>query len=157
MGERDRGDQLPCPESCHERAPCASGVFLLKDDMDERNLFFYKAKVLRWIDGDTVELLVDLGFHTYRRERFRLCGVNAPELRPARDKFKTEADRLAHIAKAKETLAYCEKLCRPDTFVMIKTYMDKQEKYGRYLCDIEIAGLTTLNKMLIEGGYAEPA
>lgn len=43
------------------------------------------ATLHRVIDGDTVELMVDLGFRRYSRERIRLLGIDAPEIRgPAR-------------------------------------------------------------------------
>lgn len=38
------------------------------------------AVVLRVIDGDTVHLQLDLGWHTYRTENCRVAGINAPEL-----------------------------------------------------------------------------
>lgn len=47
----------------------------------ERTIFDYIrfATLHRVIDGDTVELMVDLGFRRYSREKVRLMGVNAPE------------------------------------------------------------------------------
>jgi len=42
--------------------------------------YIYKASVAKVIDGDTVDLIVDLGFHVFIKERFRLVGVSVPEL-----------------------------------------------------------------------------
>jgi len=43
----------------------------------------FRAQCLRVVDGDTVDLLVDLGFHQLGQCRFRLLGVDAPEVRSA--------------------------------------------------------------------------
>jgi len=40
----------------------------------------YRAQCLNVVDGDTVDLFVDLGFHMYTKCRFRLARVNTPEL-----------------------------------------------------------------------------
>jgi len=44
-------------------------------------LHYYQAKVLRIIDGDTLECMVDLGFKMHHRVTVRLLGVDAPETR----------------------------------------------------------------------------
>ena len=48
-------------------------------------MYEYNAQVLRVVDGDTVDVLIDCGFSTFRKERVRLYGINAPESR-TRDK-----------------------------------------------------------------------
>jgi len=45
------------------------------------NQFCYSAKVKRVVDGDTVDLLVDLGFDIHHKIRVRLYGINTPESR----------------------------------------------------------------------------
>ena len=49
-------------------------------------IYIYKAELIRVIDGDTVELIIDLGFDTSRHERFRLYGIDAPEVNTAAGK-----------------------------------------------------------------------
>jgi len=44
-------------------------------------MYEYQAEVVRIIDGDTVKLNVDLGFHIRHQSNFRLDGINAPEIR----------------------------------------------------------------------------
>ena len=44
-------------------------------------MYIYKAKVLRVVDGDTIDLLIDLGFNAWKKERIRLSGINTPETR----------------------------------------------------------------------------
>ncbi|MCO4326135.1 thermonuclease family protein [Staphylococcus agnetis] len=42
-------------------------------------LYIFKAKVLRVVDGDTLEMRIDLGFHTHTVRKVRLLGVDTPE------------------------------------------------------------------------------
>lgn len=42
-------------------------------------LYNYRARPVRVIDGDTIEVYIDLGFHLYRTEHVRVLGVNCPE------------------------------------------------------------------------------
>ena len=44
-------------------------------------MYTYNAKVLRVVDGDTIDVLIDLGFSTHRKIRVRLYGINTPESR----------------------------------------------------------------------------
>lgn len=43
--------------------------------------FWYGAKVLNVVDGDTLDLMIDLGFNIHHKIRVRLFGVNTPESR----------------------------------------------------------------------------
>ena len=43
-------------------------------------MYNYKAKVVRVVDGDTVDLKVDLGFHISANERFRIKDIDTPEI-----------------------------------------------------------------------------
>ncbi|MEM5810625.1 MAG: thermonuclease family protein [Candidatus Aenigmatarchaeota archaeon] len=103
--------------------------------------YTYKAVVLRWIDGDTCDLAVDLGFRIILEMRVRLYGINAPEI-----KGETKEEGL-------RTKAFVEDNCKSGTEVIIKTYKDKQEKYGRYLAEIwfNFGGTQVcLNQLLID-------
>ncbi|GAG20500.1 unnamed protein product, partial [marine sediment metagenome] len=44
-------------------------------------MYTYRAKLDRVVDGDTVDLFVDLGFNICIKDRFRLLGIDTPELR----------------------------------------------------------------------------
>ena len=46
--------------------------------MDEWQ-YQYKAEVVRVVDGDTVDVLIDLGLNVFTKERIRLFGINTPE------------------------------------------------------------------------------
>ena len=44
-------------------------------------MFEYNATLVRVVDGDTVDALVDLGFDTWKKVRIRMYGINTPESR----------------------------------------------------------------------------
>jgi len=101
--------------------------------------FCYKAKVLRVIDGDTIEAEVDLGFNIRLRERFRFAGINAYEKDTELGKKATEY--------VKKRFAENNNEC------IIKS--EKQGKYGRWLAWIWLADSNkTLNEELVEKGLA---
>ena len=53
-------------------------------------MYEYDAKVLRVVDGDTVDALIDIGFSVWVKKRIRLHGINAPESR-TRDLIEKKA------------------------------------------------------------------
>jgi len=48
---------------------------------EKLNPWIYNAEVKKIIDGDTFDIIIDLGFDTFRKGRVRLYGVNTPESR----------------------------------------------------------------------------
>lgn len=100
--------------------------------------YIYNAVITRVIDGDTVDATVDLGFHVKMMLRFRLNGVDTPELRDS-DPVKSEA---AQRAK-KFVIDAC--LNRD---VTLKSY--KTDKYGRWLADIWVDGVLLNTQLLNE-------
>ena len=85
-------------------------------------IYVYKASVIRVVDGDTVDLIIDLGFDTSRKERFRLYGVDAPEM-------QTEACKAAK--------AWLIEALQPLEAIYVQTIQlstkAKRDKYGRFL------------------------
>lgn len=126
---------------------------------DNPDLYTYAATVVRWIDGDTVELDVDLGFQITKRERFRLHGVDTPELRPRRAKYETdgqvdEAARADEARRGREALSFVERVAPVGSEVEIRTIKDRQGKFGRYL--VEVVGIDgeDVALALIDAGLA---
>lgn len=111
-------------------------------------MYEYRAEVLRVVDGDTVDVLIDCGFSTFRKERIRLHGIDAPE---SRTKDKEEKVRgLAAKARLQELIKNTSKK------VVIKTKLDKKGKYGRILGVIWDEGKKkNFNKMLVTEGHAK--
>jgi len=44
-------------------------------------MYIYEAKVVRVVDGDTIDALIDLGFDIHKKIRIRMVGINTPESR----------------------------------------------------------------------------
>jgi micrococcal nuclease len=110
-------------------------------------LFQYYARLVKVVDGDTLDMEVDLGFGITRVDRFRLYGLNAPEMSTPEGK----------IAKAWVITQLAERLAPfvNDPFPLtVRTYKDKQEKYGRYLATVSIDEKWDLNAELVAAGHA---
>ncbi len=115
------------------------------------NPYWYTGKVLKVIDGDTFDVMIDLGFDIHFKARVRLYGVNTPESRT-----KDAAEKEMGL-KAK---SFTQDWLSNHSTVLIKTVIDKNEKYGRVLAEIyssaDVTSPTTacLNKDIIEAGFA---
>ena len=108
-------------------------------------MYEYRARIVRVIDGDTVEAEVDLGFHISSRMRLRLFGINAPEIKgPTRPAGLAARDYLQNLIDT-HTDSNHE--------LMIRTQKDATEKYGRCLATL-VASDVNLNEALIAAGHA---
>ena len=111
-------------------------------------MYRYRAIVIKVIDGDTVDVDLDLGFDVWlRKQRIRLYGIDTPESR-TRD-LEEKKKGLAAKARLKE-------LVSSKKFV-IKTHKKQKGKYGRILGEIftEIDGMdVNVNDLLFEEGHA---
>lgn len=87
-------------------------------------MYTYKAKVKRVVDGDTVDLDVDLGFHVIIRLRGRLMDVDTPE-RGHQD-WSRATETFERLLKEQED---------KEGYITVST--GKTGKYGRWLIDIE--------------------
>lgn len=86
-------------------------------------MYTYKAKVLRVVDGDTIECDIDLGFHVTITKSVRLDGIDTPE---KNSRVVSEREKAAKAtARTKFALENKE--------VYIKTKLDRDDKYGRVL------------------------
>ena len=74
----------------------------------DEKLYHYKAKIDRVVDGDTVDVSIDLGFDMHSRQRVRLWGINTPECR-TRDK-REKALGLAAKARLIEILGFADNI-----------------------------------------------
>lgn len=110
------------------------------------NLYFYKAEVKKIIDGDTLDIVIDLGFDTLRKTRVRLYGINTPESRTSNPE-----EKLLGLA-AKEFVE--QWISRNNSKVKIQTILDKNEKYGRILALVWNDDNKCLNEEMILNGYA---
>lgn len=108
---------------------------------------YYVRKVEAVVDGDTIDVLIDLGFDILFASRVRLAGIDTPESR---------TKDLAEKALGLEAKEYLKKQLKDAKSVIIKTEkMDSSEKYGRILGWVYVDGNTvSLNDTMIEDGYA---
>ena len=108
---------------------------------------YYVRKVENVVDGDTIDVLIDLGFDILFASRVRLAGIDTPESRTKDLKEK---------ALGLESKEYLKKALKDAKSVVIKTEkMDSSEKYGRILGWVYVNGDTeSLNDKMINDGYA---
>ena len=108
-------------------------------------MYKYRCKLLRVVDGDTADVMIDLGFDTWVKSRLRFKGVATWEKR-TRDK----EEKIKGLAASAFTQTYLE--LNEGQFT-IQSY--GKGKYGRVLAEIFIDGEDkSLNQLLIENGHA---
>lgn len=111
-----------------------------------KEMYKYEATIRRWVDGDTVDVDIDLGFGIiFHNQRIRLYGIDAYESR-TRD---LEEKRKGLAAKE-----FVNEVAPVGSKVTLVTYKESKGKYGRILGEIFIDGDTNLNKVLTEKGHA---
>ena len=110
-------------------------------------MYEYKVKVTDVIDGDTIDVVIDLGFDIFTNRRVRLAGIDTPESRT------TDLNEKKFGMEAKE---YLKHLLGNASNVVIKTLAtDVNEKYGRVLGQVYIDSSTmSVNDLLVSHGYA---
>ena len=105
-------------------------------------MYTYKIKeVIKVIDGDTLDVLIDLGFSISIKSRIRLAGINAPETRTL---------DLNEKSKGLDAKSWLEEELKNQE-IIIKTV--KEEKYGRMLGYLYTKNhsLTINERMILEG------
>lgn len=94
-------------------------------------MYQYRAEITKVVDGDTIDVFIDLGFDVWHKERIRLAGIDTPE------KNTPLGKELKRFMK--------EKL----TGMLVTVDVSKPDKYGRYLGEISFDDKAeTLNNML---------
>ena len=113
--------------------------------------FWYGATVVDVIDGDTIDLMIDLGFNIHHKIRVRLYGVNTPESRTKDLKEKEMG------LKAK---SFTKDWLTNNKWVFVNTIPDKNDKYGRILARIYSSDqvkdpkTACLNVDIVQAGFA---
>ncbi len=108
---------------------------------------YFVKEVKNVVDGDTIDVIIDLGFNILFSSRVRLAGIDTPESRT------TDKAEKALGIEAKE---YLKKHLKDAKSVVIRTEkMDSSEKYGRILGWVYVNGESeSLNNKMINDGYA---
>lgn len=105
-------------------------------------MYTYNAKILKVIDGDTVELLVDMGMHHWIRQRIRFSDIDTAELRASNEAERTEAQRAKEFVvnlldqQLTREATLIDHLKHPD--VIIKT--EKEGSFGRFIATVQVCG-----------------
>ena len=112
---------------------------------------FRVTKIDRVLDGDTIDVTIDLGFELYKKERVRIAGVDTPEKRTRN--LEEKALGLDATDWLKDKL---EGAISGDDDLVIRTELvGGTGKYGRLLGWCYIGDSTvSLNEQMIEEGYA---
>jgi micrococcal nuclease len=119
-------------------------------------MYEYRATIVKVIDGDTVDVDIDLGFGiVLSDERVRIMGIDTPESR-TRDKVEKKFG-LAAKARLKQLLG---KTCTLTTQIN-KNGEDMKGKFGRILGDFDVYNNKTdswqpVTKVLVSEGHAVP-
>jgi endonuclease YncB( thermonuclease family) len=114
---------------------------------------FRVVEINRVLDGDTIDVTIDLGFDLYKKERVRVAGVDTPEKRTKDDEEKALGYDATHWLEDKLTGA----ISGDDDLVIRTDLVGGVGKYGRllgwlYIGDAEVS----LNEQMIAEGYAFP-
>lgn len=118
-------------------------------------MYEYKAIVERVVDGDTIDVIIDLGFKTWKKVRVRMEGINTPESR-TRD-LEEKKRGLAAKDRLIEILKYNGNQCT--------LKVSGVGKFGRAIASVYVDTLSpasdqssmtivNVNKQLIEEGHA---
>lgn len=128
-------------------------------------MYQYNAIVRKVVDGDTIEIDIDLGLSSWiHGEKIRLFGIDTPEVYGIK-KGSPEWE------KGNQSSAFVKEHLEENAEVIIETIKDKREKYGRYLALMYIKidqaivnglanvrtinGLYCLNDILVAKGLAK--
>tara|TARA_Y100000015_G_scaffold9982_1_gene9489 strand:- start:552 stop:1010 length:459 start_codon:yes stop_codon:yes gene_type:complete len=112
---------------------------------------FRVIKINRVVDGDTIDVTIDLGFDLFKKERVRVAGIDTPEKR-TRDLEEKELgiDATNWLKKHLE-----EAISGEEDLVIRTELVGGMGKYGRLLGWLYVAdSQLSLNEMMIEEGYA---
>ena len=114
---------------------------------------FRVTKINRVVDGDTIDVTIDLGFDLYKKERVRVAGVDTPEKR-TRDK----EEKILGIDATNWLKDKLEEAIKGDDELTIRTELKGGVgKYGRLLGWLYIGvDNVSLNEQMIGEGYAWP-
>lgn len=93
-------------------------------------MYEYNGQIVKVVDGDTVDVILDLGLNIKHKIRLRLSRINTPEI------FGVLKDSVEY-QKGLASKRFVEDFAKlTNNNVRISTIKDKTEKYGRYLAEI---------------------
>jgi len=104
-------------------------------------MYEYSCEVKKVVDGDTVDVVLDLGFDILYKSRVRLYGIDTPE---SRTRNKDEK------ARGKMASAFLKEAIEDGEKVVIQTKLkDSRGKFGRVLGDVVVDGVN-INQLMVK-------
>tara|TARA_R100001440_G_scaffold16855_3_gene28488 strand:- start:1097 stop:1513 length:417 start_codon:yes stop_codon:yes gene_type:complete len=104
-------------------------------------MYEYSCEVKRVVDGDTVDVILDLGFDVSYSTRVRLYGIDTPESRTRNKDEKARGKMAAHFLK--------EAIDNGDKVVIQTKLKDSKGKYGRVLGEV-IVDDVNINEQMVD-------
>jgi micrococcal nuclease len=109
--------------------------------MADHTLNHYRATLERIVDGDTIDVLLDLGFKIHTRQRLRLLGIDTPE-----------RGQPGYLEATHELAELLNPTGRPQPLIV---HTIKRDGFGRWLATVWVEGSdTSINDQMIERGHA---
>jgi len=113
----------------------------------DKNYYTYRAKCVRVIDGDTLQLSILLGFNVSVEEKVRILGINTSEIYGVKKGSEEYNKGMVSKARVEELVLNKE--------LTVVTHKDKKGKYGRYLAEVYVDE-QSIGDILIKEGLAKP-
>jgi micrococcal nuclease len=111
-------------------------------------MWTYRARPIRVVDGDTIDVDIDVGFRITMRHRLRLLGVNTPEPRGA--------TRDAGRAATEFVLDWMDAAAEIDDEWPVTVTTIEADSFGRWLADVRNREDESLSHRLLDSGHAVP-
>jgi micrococcal nuclease len=111
--------------------------------------YIRRARISRVVDGDTVDLMIDLGYEVWKHQRVRLDSMNAPE--------KRGSERSAGIAATHHLMEILDiaTVSSPDNTIIVESRQTRsKDKYGRYVVTLYDHDGRNLNQQMVKDGHA---
>ena len=106
-------------------------------------MYEYNCEIKRVVDGDTVDVIIDLGFDIFYKSRVRLYGIDTPESRT-----RNKDEKVRGLMSKQYLINELEK-----GQVVIKTHKDKKGKFGRVLGEMYVSD-KNINLMMVDDHMA---
>ena len=106
-------------------------------------MYEYNCEIKRVVDGDTVDVIIDLGFDIFYKSRVRLYGIDTPESRT-----RNKDEKVRGLMSKQYLIDELEK-----GQVVIKTHKDKKGKFGRVLGEMYVSD-KNINLMMVDDHMA---
>ena len=103
-------------------------------------MYEYSCEIDRVVDGDTVDVIIDLGFKIFHKARVRMYGIDTPESR-TRD-LDEKARGILSKSFLQDALVQSNK-------VIIKTQKDAKGKFGRVLGELYVSDIN-INQLMVD-------